>query len=188
MCCYAEMKTGKYTTTKKSKNKKQKEQLPPEIAVVADLASTYIASWTKRELQRLQQETKPLCIPIKDGYMVGKFTIKKLPTEQWQVTDCDNLHIHDFYYKLGSILYAVFNSKNQLVAAKEVLTLDREYSKHDNDIRMYKYNITRALANKNYFLYDKLVARLDLSKQRKQIVGDELTRIFARAKFYKIWE
>lgn len=188
MCCYAEMKTGKYTTTRKSKNKKQKEKLPPEIAAVADVASTYIASWTKRELQRLQQETKPICFPVKDGYIVGKYTVKKLPTEQWRVTDVDNLHIHDFYYKLGAILYAIFSSKNQLVSAKEVLTLDVEFSKHDNDIRMYRHSITRAASNKNYFLYDKLVARLDVSRQRKEIAGAELQRIFNKAKFYKIWE
>lgn len=188
MCCFAEMKTVKYTTTKRSKNKKQKEQLPPEVAVVADLASTYISSWTKKELQRLQQDTKPICVPLSDGYIIGKFTLKKLPTEQWRVTDIEGLQIHDFYYKLGAVLYAIFYSKNSLVAAKELLVLDSEFSKHDNDMRMYKHSINRAIANKNYFLYDKLVARLDVSKQRKEIAGNELQRIFARAKFYKIWE
>jgi hypothetical protein len=186
MCCYAEMKTVKYTTTKKSKNKQG--PLPAEVAVIADLASTYIASWTKKELQRLQHDIKPICVPIKGGYIVGKYTIKKLDTEQWRVFDQDHAKIQDFYYKQGAILFAIYSSKNHLITAKELLSLDAEFTKHDNDIRMYKYSIDRAIANKNYFLYDKLISRLDVSKKKKELANEGLQRLFNKAKYYKIWE
>lgn len=188
MCCFAEMKTGKYTTTKKSKTKQPSNQLPPRLAQVADLAAEYINAWTKKELNRLQQNTKPICVQITDGYLVGKFTVKKLPTEQWRVIDSGGVLVNDFYHKMGAILYCIQYSSNKLIAARELLLLDREFTKHDSDIRVYRHNISRALATKDYFTYDKLVARLDLSVKKKAVAEDNLKKTFNRAKYYKIWE
>lgn len=191
MCCYAKMKTGKYTTTKKSKTKKKKAPInlkPTEVSVLSNLATEYISQWTKAELQKLQQSPAPLCIPINNGYLIGKYTVQQLPTQQWQVRDQHGEILHSFYHKLGAVFYAVYQSKNHLVAAQQLLALDREFTKHDNDIRIYKHTINRANLAKDYFTIDRVTSRLDISTKKREIAEDNLTKTFNRAKYYKIWD
>jgi hypothetical protein len=184
------MKTGKYTTTKKSKTKKK----PPinltsaEVAEISGLASQYISQWTKTELQKLQQLPTPVCIPISNGYIIGKYTVRRMPTQQWEVADNHNDILHTFYHKLGAVFYAIYQSKNQLGAAQDLLAYDREFTKHDNDIRVYKYTIDRAKLQKDYFTVDRVTARMEISLKKREFAEDNLTKTFNRAKYYKIWD
>lgn len=190
MCCYAEMKTGKSTTTKKSKpNYKTKltKAQNAEVKQVVDIAASYITNWTKTELGKIQVAT-PVCVPIKNGYMVGTYRATQLPNQQWQVLDGNGELVHCFYHKRSAILYCLYMCKSKFMAAGEVLTLDREFTKQDMDLRVYKYNLDRAILRKDYFTVDRLVARIELSTKRREVAEDNLTKTFNRAKYYKIWD
>ena len=174
------MKTEKSSTTKKSSNLTKAQA----IEGAAQIATEYIKNWTKKELIRLQTDKNPICIPINNGYLVGRFILANVE-HSWQVSDSSRKIIHNFQHKLSAMLYATYTSKNQFVQADNLLMLDLEFSKHTNDIFSYKHHIARVLKSKNYDTYDALTARLNLSIMKLSVVEKKLKKAQNCAKYSK---
>ena len=104
----------------KSRTRKKfaKQIVPPELKEISDVATGYIKFWTTRELWRMQQEQQtPICLPIKNGYKIGIYTLKTHKNHAYEVLDINQDSIHIFNSKISAILYTIYIIKNKLIKA-----------------------------------------------------------------------
>ena len=85
------MKMARSRTRKKSGNKTRPVVVPQAVTTAA---SDYITQWTKHELHKLQRvETSPICIPTKNGYKIGLYSLKLFPNKTCEVYDHNTAYI-----------------------------------------------------------------------------------------------
>ncbi len=135
--------------------------------VFVDFSTNYIKNWTKQELKKYINE--PVVIPIGNhGFFVGRYVITGKDKNCWTVEQLDGRHVHDFMSKSHAILYclnAMCNKKDH----KEILELDRQLGKLDNDIAFYRYTIQN---NKNKFKTTIVLNRyMDAVLQRRSVMN-----------------
>jgi hypothetical protein len=145
----------------------------------AEFGTKYLRHWTKEQLKNYIN--KPVVIPVGNyGFFVGPYTIIGRTKNCWTVEQADGRHIHDFVTKANAILYCLKSMSNR-ADYHEILELDRQLGKLDNDIVFYK-NI---LANtKNNFKNTITLNRyIDANLQRRAVLNI-LKKTLISAKYF----
>ena len=145
-----------------------------------DFGIKYIKSWTQQELKKFINE--PVVIPNGNrGFFVGPYIITGHTKNCWRVIQRDGRHLHDFVAKSHAILYCLKSIKNKS-DYNEVLELDRQLGKLDNDIAFYKHTIN---TTKNQFQSNIALNRyIDATLQRRAVLNI-LKKTLISAKYLK---
>lgn len=146
----------------------------------ADFSTKYIKNWTSKELKKYVNE--PVVIPIGNyGFFVGPFRVAGKTKKCWTVEQIDGKHVHDFVSKSHAILYCLKSMQNKS-DYKEILELDRQLGKLDNDIAFYKHTIE---CTKNQFKNSIALNRyIDATIQRRSVLNI-LKKTLISAKYLK---
>ena len=174
----------------KSRTRKKfaKQIVPPELKEISDVATGYIKFWTTRELWRMQQEQQtPICLPIKNGYKIGIYTLKTHKNHAYEVLDINQDSIHIFNSKISAILYTIYIIKNKLIKAWEILELDKEINKNYADVQAMHRSQKYARDKKDYQAVDIRQARLDIAQTKLELAQDKISKIHLHAKYTKVW-
>jgi len=178
------MKMAKSHTRKKSNNLE-----PKEVRAISNAATDYIKQWTNRELGKIQQErTSPLCIPVKNGYRIGLYSLKVYPNKTCDVTNPTGDFVHRFDTKISAILYTIYTIKNRLFNADEILTCDKEINKCYTDMLSLRNTVEKARQRQDYVTVDTRMPRLEIAESRLNLARDKISKLQRTAKYYKIWE
>jgi uncharacterized protein (UPF0179 family) len=172
----------------RTRKKSVKENIPPEVKEISDAATGYIKFWTTRELWRMQQaQQTPICLPLKNGYKIGIYTLKTNKNHTCEVFDINHESIHTFNNKVSAILYTIYTIKNKLTKAWEILALDKEINKNYADVQAMRRGQKHALGKKDYETVDIRQARLEIAQKQLEEAQDKISKIHLHAKYNKIW-
>lgn len=174
--------------TQKKHTSKKKAVLPPIMVNAIDQATEKIKQWTRHELARLHQDRNTSCIPIRNGYKIGLYTLEIFPNKTCIVRDHNNESLHTFDTKLSAILYTIYRIKCQFTVSEQILLLDREINKNYVDTQTLTHGIDSARKLRDYVKVDAGLARLELSQKRLDLARDKISKIHRLAKYTKIWE
>jgi mevalonate kinase len=133
----------------------------------ADFSIKYIKNWTEQELKKYVNE--PVVIPVGDyGFFVGPYRVTGKTKNCWAVVQQDGQHIHDFVSKSNAIIYCLKSMRNRS-DYKDILELDRQLGKLDNDIAFYQHTINNT---KNTFKNTIALNRyIDATLQRRAVLN-----------------
>jgi hypothetical protein len=177
---------------KMAKSHTQKKYAKPakqEILAVSNAATDYIKQWTTRELGKLQQEqTTPLCIPVKNGYRIGRYQLTVNPNKTCDVLDVNREFVHRFENKISAILYTIYTIKQNYWNADNILVCDREINKCYTDMISLRNTVEKARQRKDYVTVDTRMPRLEMAESRLNLARDKISKLHNTAKYYKIWE
>jgi len=178
------MKMAKSHTQKKSANPAKNE-----IRAVSNAATDYIKQWTERELGKIRQEqTSPVCIPVKNGYRIGLYHLTINPNKTCDVLNPNREFVHRFEGKISAILYTIYTIKNKLYNAEEIIQCDQEINKCYTDMISLRNAIEKARQRKDYVTVDTRMPRLEIAETRLNLARDKISKLHKTAKYYKIWE
>jgi len=161
--------------------------MPPAVSEFVDHAAGYITYWTTKELARIAQSA-PLCVPLKNGYRVGLYTLIVNNNRTCEVQDPNREFIHTFDNKISAILYAVYLMKNNIGRADEIIALDKEINKNYADVLAMQNSQRRARTKKDYEIVDIRQSRLEIAQKQLEIARDKISKIHTHAKYNKVWE
>jgi hypothetical protein len=179
------MKMGKSRTKRKSA-KKSSPAIPRNITYAT---TDYIKQWTERELGKIQtQATAPVCVPVKNGYLVGLYHLQVNPNKTCDVMDPNQEFVHRFENRVSAILYTIYLSKRQYWRSDEILRWDQEINKCYTDVANLRYTIEQAQKRKDYVTVDTRLSRLELAETRLNLAREHVSKIHKAAKYYKVWE
>ena len=132
-----------------------------------NFGTQYIKNWTENELKHFID--KPIVIPVGNyGFFVGPFRVKGKSLYCWTVEQQDGKYVHDFVSKASAILYCLKSMKN-IDGANQILELDRQLGRLDNDILFYKNTLAKT---KNEFKSTIVLNRyIDAKLQRRSVLN-----------------
>jgi hypothetical protein len=130
----------------------------------------------------------PVCIPIRDGYKIGLYTLKVYPNKMCEVWDRNDVLVHTFRDKISAILYTIYTIKHQFNTASDILHLDKEINKNYIDVLTMRRCMTAAIARKDYYAADIREARLDVSETKLKSAQEKMQAMHRSAKIRKVWE
>jgi hypothetical protein len=171
--------------TQKKYAKRPKSPIPREQTAAA---ADYIKDWTTRELGRLQKDNSPVCVPIKNGYMIGLHRVKLNVNKTCDLLDHNQEFVHRFENKISAILYAIYITKKRYYQADEILACDQVINKCYTDMLFLRNTIEQAKQRKDYVTVDIRAPRLEIAETRLNLARDRMSKIHNTAKYYKIWE
>jgi hypothetical protein len=178
------MKMGKSRTKRKFVKKKSGSVIPRKIT---NATTDYIKQWTERELGKIQIESQPVCVPLKNGYLVGLYHLTINPNKTCDVLDPNKEFVHRFESKISAILYAIYISKRQYWRSDEILYWDKEVNKNYTDVASLRHAIDQAQKRKDYVIVDTRQARLEMAETRLNLAREHILKIHKTAKYYKVW-
>lgn len=152
--------------------------------VIAD-GVDYIHNWTKKELSSISKNTLVVLQNAEGSYTIGTFSVLKVTDTCWRVMDRNNEHVHDFSKKLAAVVYCVSSATRKYQTASDILELDTEFSKLDADYELFTYLVKRYAEQKDEFKVALYISRQEITKDRLNIVKDQLEKILTRAKVLK---
>jgi hypothetical protein len=157
----------------------KKVELERAQDLFVEFGTKYLKSWTKDQLKNYVNE--PVVIPAGNyGFFVGPYTIIGKTKNCWTVKQADGRHIHDFVTKANAILYCLKSMTNR-ADYHEILELDRQLGKLDNDIAFYKNTIS---STKNTFKNTVALNRcMDATLQRRAVLNI-LKKTLISAKYF----
>jgi hypothetical protein len=150
----------------KSTTRKKSNFLEAQDAFV-EFGIQYIKHWTDKQLKTYISQ--PVVIPIGNyGFLVGPYSITGKSKNCWSATQNDGRHVHDFVSKTNAIVYCLQAMKNRS-NANEILELDRQLGKLDNDIMFYQHTLN---STKNQFKNEITLNRyIDAKLQRRNVLN-----------------
>jgi hypothetical protein len=175
----------------KSRTRKKfvKQPSPALKREFSNLATDYIKHWTTQEINRIQStESKVLCIPAKNGYLVGSYKLTVHPNKTCDVYDHNRDFVHCFDSKISAILFTIYTLRKRYWTADELLLWDKEINKHYTDILALRNSIAKARQRQDYESVDIRQARLDIAESRLNLARDNILKLHKTAKYYKVWE
>ena len=167
--------------------KKDTVYIPPEVSREIDQTAQRIKRFTNRELNNLQQNQNPLCIPVENGYRIGSYRLKYYPDKSCEVWDDGKYLVHVFRDKVSAVLYTIYTIKQDINLAYEIMRLDQVINKNYTDIMYFRRCAQAAEKRKEYSAADARMARIDLAERKLRNAQAELTRIHRIAKANKVW-
>lgn len=176
------MKMAKFTTRKKS----NKTRIPPEVAAIADVAATYIANWTRKEVNKLKNT--PLCIPVKHGYLIGNYSLRVNNNRTCSLYNSYDGFVHTFDSKINAVLYTIYTIKKSYAKADTILRLDSEINKNYIDTLTFSRAVNTARKKGDYDSVDIKQSRLEIAQKRLEAAREEISRMHRSAKINKVWE
>jgi len=160
-----------------------------EIRAVSNAATDYIKQWTTRELGKLQSEqTSPLCLPLKNGYKIGLYTLRVYPNKTCELFDYNNDLVHIFENKISAILYAIYTIKRKYWAADEIRAIDTVINKNYTDMLSLRRSIESAKKRQDYVSVDIKQIKLDIAETQLTQARNKMAQIHRYAKTSKVWE
>jgi hypothetical protein len=175
---------GKSRTRKKSK-----KSLPPAVSKqVTNIATDYIRQWTQRELSKIQTQANPVCVPYKNGYMVGLYRVVINPNKTCDLLDHNREFVHRFENKVSAILYAIYYTKKQYYRADQIVYWNSEINKNYTDSLFLRRGIEKARKNQDYDAVDIRQSRLEIAENKLNLAREHISKIHKTAKYYKVWE
>jgi hypothetical protein len=162
--------------------------MPQEVSQMVDLAADYIQHWTRTELQRIQNNPQPICIPIKSGYLIGTYRLKVSPNKRCEIYNSSQELIHTFEDKRSAVLYTIYTIKRQYKTADNILKLDTEINKNYADTQAWKNHIVKARKRQDHDTADIRQARLEIAEKTLENTRNEISKIYLTAKYTKIWD
>jgi hypothetical protein len=167
------MKTAKSTTGKKSEFTKAQ-------AVFVNFSTEYIKNWTNGRLKHYVDQ--PVVIPVGDyGFLIGPYKIDSKSKNCWRTEQADGKHIHDFVSRSNAVVYCLREIQNR-PDAREILELDRQLGKLDNDIAFYEHTLK---TTKNQFKNITILNRYIDAKLQRRNVLNILKKTLNLAKYLK---
>lgn len=160
-----------------------------EIREVSNAATDYIKQWTTRELGKLQSDqTSPLCIPIKNGYKIGLYTLRVYPNRTCELFDHNNELVHVFESKISAILYAIYTIKKKYWVADEIYSIDTVINKNYTDMLSLRRSVETAKKQKDYISLDIKQIKLEIAENQLTEARNKMAQIHRYAKSSKVWE
>ena len=159
-----------------------------EIRAVSNAATDYIKQWTTRELGKIQQESNPVCIPVKNGYRIGLYHLTVQANKTCDVLDHNKDFVHRFENKVSAILFTIYTIKQKYYNADQILLWDSEINKSYTDMLSLRNTIEKARQRGDYVTVDTRMPRLEIAESRLNLARDKISKIHKTAKYYKIWE
>lgn len=158
-----------------------------EAMVAVDLAAQYVKTWTKNETRKLIK-SEPLIIPTKDGWQVGKHSVKQA-TAGWQLLNDFNETVDTFSCKQSAVTYSLLFQTGRLNQAQKLLRNDTKLSKLTQDKIYYVHHRNRAIKRDDMFTVDVLDARITDNCILLDLAKIDLEKTLNQAKYLKgIWE
>ena len=162
--------------------------MPPHVAQELDKVTDYIKHWTLHELDRMQrQSAAPICIPIKNGYRIGLYTLR-LNNRRCEVNNSNNELVHTFEDKRSAVLYTIYTIRQQYKRADSILKLDTEINKNYTDILAWRNHMISAAKRKDFDTVDIRRSRLEIAEKALEQARFEISKIYLTAKYNKIWD
>jgi hypothetical protein len=170
--------------TRKKYAKPPRRDIPQEVTQAAD----YIKQWTTRELGKIQHtESSPVCVPVKNGYKIGLYTLTVYPNKTCDVYDPNGEFIHRFETKISAILYTIYTIKKKYWIADDLLNLSTEINKNYTDMLSLRSSIDQATHRKDYVAVDIRQNRLEIAEFQLKLARDKILKIHKTAKYNKVW-
>jgi len=171
---YTEKKKMEKSITEKKSNFDNAQE------IFVEFGTKYLKNWTQQNLKKYRDQ--PVVIPIGDyGFFIGPYKISGKSKNCWTLEQIDGQHIHDFVSKSHAILYCLNEIKNRPNAI-EILELDRQLGKLDNDIQFYKHRLE---TTKNKFKNTVILNRYIDAKLQRRYVLNILKKTLISAKYLK---
>lgn len=171
----------------KRKSNNQTVYIPPQVSREIDQAARQIKRWTNRELDVLQKQKTPVCIPTETGYRIGYFVLRVNTNKTCDLMDADLYPIHTFGDKVSAVLYAIYTIKGNYSVATNILQLDKDINKNYTDIMFMRRCLEAARKRKEYNVVDVKQARITQAQHRLKLAEQELSAIHRTAKINKVW-
>jgi hypothetical protein len=173
--------------TRKKFAKKTKQITP--VQQISAAATSYIKHWTQKELSRLQENRDTsVCIPTKDGYKIGLYTLKVYPNKICDVYNRNNELVHTFESKVSAVLYTIYTIKHQYYSADEILRLDAVINKNYTDMLTLRRGIEFARKQQDFFALDVRQTKLEIAEAELTHAREKMAKLHRHAKFAKVWQ
>lgn len=174
----------------RTQKKFAKKTTPPSaLKQVTSATTDYIKQWTQREMAKLQHEEQtPVCIPIKNGYKIGLYTLTVYPNKTCDVFDYNQEFVQRFDDKISAILYAIYTIKKKYWVADDLVQINAEINKHYTDMLNFRHSLEQAQKRQDFITVDVRQTRLEIAEFSLKLARDRLSKIHKTAKYYKIWE
>lgn len=167
----------------------KKPQQTSPVKQFTNLATDYIKHWTQKELSRLQEnKDTSICIPTKDGYKIGLYSLRVYPNKTCDVHDRNSELVHTFENKVSAVLYTIYTIKRKYHAADEILHLDTVINKNYTDMLSLRRGVESARKQQDYVALDVRQIKLDIAESQLTQAREKMAKIHRYAKFAKVWE
>jgi hypothetical protein len=173
----------------KSSTKRKSAKAPPitEVIAATEATSLYIGVWAKQEAERLLKK-EPVIIPLKNGYYVGKFTVKNV-SHTWHVYNVFNELINAFSSKQSAVSWCILEHTGRINQSQKLLEQDAKVSKYTQDQTNYRHTRQQAIKRGDYFAVDLSDAKLAKIQSMLEDASNDLEKTLNQAKYLKgIWE
>ena len=171
----------------RTRKKSKPRTAPSATNQIVNIATDYISQWTKRELGKIQAQAKPICVPVKNGYLVGLYKIHINSNRTCDVLDHNREFVHRFENKISAVLYSIYTTKKQYYQADQILYWDREINKCYTDSLSLRRAIEVAAKRKDFTSVDIRQSRLEVAETKLNLARERISKIHKTAKFNKIW-
>jgi hypothetical protein len=180
---------AKSSTQKKSKNKKNIPTVQ-DIEKFVDQTVDYIKTWQSKELKPLLTKTDtsvPICIPIKNGYVVGNHMIKKMSENLWHLTKSNSEMIYVFSSQSSAISYSLCEQRRRLKLAKEILESDSKIVDCNAKLQHYRVRLASAAKKKDDWQRDFSSIMLATAEVELVEAKYRLQKSLNLTKYFKLW-
>ena len=173
----------------KSSTKRKSVNVPQirEVVEATEAASLYIGVWAKHEAERLLKK-EPVIIPLKNGYHVGKFTVKNA-NHTWHVYNVWNEFVNAFSSKQSAVSWCILDHTGRIIQSRKLMDQDAKVSKYTQDQTNYFHSKQQAIKRGDYFAVDLSNARIAKVQSMLEDARNDLEKTLNSAKYLKgIWE
>ena len=180
---------AKSSTQKKSKNKKNIPTVQ-EIEQFVDQTVDYIKTWQSKELKPLltkDDSSVPICIPIKNGYVVGKHLIKKISENLWHLTKVNSETVYVFSSKSSAISYSLCEQRRRIKLAKEILEIDSKIVDCNEKLQHHRVRLASAVKKKDEWQRDFSSIMLATTEIELVEAKYRLQKSLNLTKYFKLW-
>ena len=158
-----------------------------DVNEFTSLVAGYIKHWAKLESTKLlSTEKRPLILPCRNGFCVGKFRMV-FKENHWLIYLNSDV-FNTLNYKKSAMVYCLYEHLGKYQQAREVLTLDNVVAKLETDLVYYVRSLKAALAAKNKEKIVILDARIHEAKLQFDAKKSLLKKILNDAKYLKVWD
>lgn len=172
--------------TRKKFVKNPKETSP--VKQFTNIATDYIKQWTQKELSKLQEnKDTSICIPTKDGYKIGLYTLQVYPNKTCDVYNHNSELVHTFESKVSAVLYTIYTIKRQYSSADKILNLDTVINKNYTDMISLRRGVESARKLGDFVALDVRQIKLDIAISQLTHAREQMAKIHRHAKFAKVW-
>lgn len=158
-----------------------------EVIAATEATSLYIGVWAKQEAERLLKK-EPIIIPTKNGFHVGKFTVKNA-NHTWHVYNVWDEFVNAFSSKQSAVSWCILEHIGRIIQSRKLMDQDAKVSKYTQDQTNYYHSKQQAIKRGDYFAVDLSEARLAKVQSMLEDAKNDLEKTLNSAKYLKgIWE